>query len=131
SQRATRGQRPHKLHPAVLGVRTSAPDKDDLREDRIRTAKDTGLRNLPFHGFNANRIWLAIVTLALDLIAWLQTIALHDQPARRWEPKTLRLHLFSIPARIARHARRVHLRLSRTASATNLALTAIDRLQAT
>jgi hypothetical protein len=100
-------------------------------EDRIRTAKDTGLRNLPFHGFNANRIWLAIVTLALDLIAWLQTIALHDQPARRWEPKTLRLHLFSIPARIARHARRVHLRLSRTASATNLALTAIDRLQAT
>jgi hypothetical protein len=93
-------------------------------EDRIRTAKDTGLRNLPFRGFDANRIWLAIVALALDLTAWLQTIALHDHRARRWEPKTLRLHLFSIPARIARHARQVHLRLSRAASATSLALTA-------
>ncbi len=30
-------------------------------EDRIRNAKDTGLRNLPFHGFDANRIWIAIV----------------------------------------------------------------------
>jgi hypothetical protein len=27
-------------------------------EDRIRNLKDTGLRNLPFHGFNHNQIWL-------------------------------------------------------------------------
>lgn len=33
-------------------------------EDRIRNAKDTGLRNLPFRGFDANRIWLAIVARA-------------------------------------------------------------------
>jgi Transposase DDE domain group 1 len=26
-------------------------------EDRIRGAKDTGLRNLPLHGFNQNQIW--------------------------------------------------------------------------
>ncbi len=100
-------------------------------EDRIRTAKDTGLRNLPFHSFDANQIWLAIIALALDLTAWLQTIGLHDRTARRWEPKTLRLHLFSIPARIARHARRVHLRLSRAAPSVSLALTALHRLQAT
>ncbi|WP_063047968.1 IS1380 family transposase [Nocardia pseudovaccinii] len=98
-------------------------------EDRIRCAKDTGLRNLPFKGFDANRIWVAIVALALDLTAWLQTIGLRSHLARRWEPKTLRLQLFSIPARIAHHARRVHLRLSRHHRGTGLLLTALDRLQ--
>lgn len=98
-------------------------------EDRIRCAKATGLRNLPFKSFDANRIWVAIVALALDLTAWLQTIGLHDHPARRWEPKTLRLQLFSIPARLAHHARRVHLRLSRHHRGTGLLLTALDRLQ--
>lgn len=98
-------------------------------EDRIRAAKDTGLRNLPFKSFDANRIWVAIVALALDLTAWLQTLALHNHPGRRWEPKTLRLQLFSIPARIARHARRTHLRLSRHHRGTGLLLTALDRLQ--
>ena len=39
-------------------------------EDRIRQAKDCGLRNLPLQGMNANRIWLAIVALAGDIIAW-------------------------------------------------------------
>ncbi|WP_433603521.1 transposase [Nocardia sp. CA-135953] len=82
-------------------------------------------------GFAANQIWPAIVTLALDLVAWLQTIGLHGRPARRWEPNTLRLHLFSIPARITHHARQVHLRLSRTAAATSLALTVLNRLHAT
>lgn len=77
----------------------------------------------------ANRIWLAIVALALDLTAWLQTIALHHHPARRWEPKILRLQLFSISARLTRHARRTHLRLSRHAPHTGLLVTALDRLQ--
>ncbi|MEV6324971.1 IS1380 family transposase [Nocardia sp. NPDC051787] len=97
-------------------------------EDRIRAAKDTGLRNLPFKGCNANRIWVAIVARALDLTAWLQTLGLHDHPARRWEPKTLRLQLFSIPARVAHHARRVHLRLSRHHRGTGLLLTALNCL---
>ncbi len=30
-------------------------------EDRIRTAKDTGLTNFPLHGADQNRIWLPIV----------------------------------------------------------------------
>ena len=98
-------------------------------EDRIRSAKATGLRNLPFKSFDANQIWITIVALALDLTAWLQTIGLHEHPARRWEPKTLRLQLFSIPARLARHARRVHLRLSRHHRGTELLLTALNRLQ--
>ncbi|MFD4407909.1 IS1380 family transposase [Nocardia sp. NPDC058499] len=97
-------------------------------EDRIRSAKDTGGRNLPFHSFAANRVWLAIVALALDLTAWMQSLALHDHPARRWEAKTLRTRLFSIPARLARHARRLHLRLPDHHRWTGLALTAFTRL---
>jgi Transposase DDE domain group 1 len=100
-------------------------------EDRIRNAKDTGLRNLPFHGFDAHRVWIAIVQLALDLTAWTQTLALHDHEARRWEPKTLRLRLFSTAGRIARHARRTRLHLARHAPWTGLLTTALDRLQAT
>nr|WP_081595917.1 IS1380 family transposase [Nocardia carnea] len=99
-------------------------------EDRIRTAKDTGARNLPFHSFAANRIWIAIVALALDLTAWMQTLALHGHRSPRWEPKTLRLRLFSIAARIARHARRIRLRLSAHHPWTSLALTAFTRLAA-
>jgi Transposase DDE domain group 1 len=36
-------------------------------EDRIRCAKDTGLRNLPLHGFTQNQIWAEIVALASQL----------------------------------------------------------------
>ena len=34
-------------------------------EDRIRAAKDTGLRNLPFHDAAANQVWLEIAMLAV------------------------------------------------------------------
>jgi hypothetical protein len=74
-------------------------------EDRIRIAKDTGLSNLPFHGFNHNQIWLAIINLGLDILAWSQTIGFTDHEARRWEPKRLRLHMFTTPATITRKAR--------------------------
>src|SRR3954454_21224189 len=65
-------------------------------EDRIRCAKDTGLANLPLHDFDQNQIWCAIVALACELTAWMQTLALPEHQARRWEPKRLRLRLFSI-----------------------------------
>lgn len=82
-------------------------------EDRIRTCKATGLTNLSFHGFVHNRIWVAIVALAVELTAWTQMLALTGHEARRWEPKRLRLRLFSVAGRIARHVRRVHLRAHR------------------
>jgi len=81
-------------------------------EDRIRSAKDCGLRNLPLHGFDQNRIWCTIVELACELLAWTQMLALTGSPARRWEPKALRLRLFSIAARLTRHARRRRLKLA-------------------
>lgn len=39
-------------------------------ENRIRTAKDTGLAAFPLHDFAQNQIWLAIVALASELITW-------------------------------------------------------------
>jgi hypothetical protein len=59
-------------------------------EDRIRCAKDTGLRNLPLQGFTQNQIWCELVAMACDLLAWMQMLALTGK-ARRWEPKRLRL----------------------------------------
>lgn len=97
-------------------------------EDRIRAAKATGLSNLPLHGFAHNQIWVAIVALALELTAWMQMLALTGHQARRWEPKRLRLRLFTIAGRIAHHARRIHLRLAAHAPWANLALTAHQRL---
>jgi hypothetical protein len=92
-------------------------------EDRIRSAKDTGLANLPLHDFTQNQIWCAIVALACELLAWLQMLALTSSDARRWEHKRLRLRLLSIPARLIRGARRTRLRLAPTPW-TSLAKTA-------
>ena len=83
-------------------------------EDRIRCAKDTGLNNLPLHDFTQNEIWCAIVALACKLTAWMQMLALTPHEARRWEPKRLRLRLFSIAGRLARTGRSVQLHLSGT-----------------
>jgi hypothetical protein len=99
-------------------------------EDRIRCAKDTGLTNLPLHGFAQNQIWCAIVALACELTAWLQTLALHDTDARRWEPKRLRLRLFSAAARLTTSGRRTRLHLSTTGAWTALLTDAVTRLRA-
>lgn len=89
-------------------------------EDRIRALKDTGLRNLPLHGFAQNQIWLEIITLAADLLTWTQTLAWHNQPARRWEPKRLRYRILAVAARITHSKRRRYLRLPRNWPWNNL-----------
>jgi hypothetical protein len=98
-------------------------------EDRIRVAKDTGLRNLPLHDLDQNRIWCAIVALAVELTAWAQLLALHDHPARRWEPKRLRLRIFSQAGRLARTGRRTVLHLAGHAPWAALLLQAITTLR--
>jgi hypothetical protein len=98
-------------------------------EDRIRCAKDTGLRNLPLHGFDQNQIWCEIVALACELLAWTQMLAL-DGPARRWEPKRLRLRIFTCAGRIVRGGRRLRLRLAASWPWTAEITTAITRLKA-
>jgi hypothetical protein len=101
-------------------------------EDRIRCAKDTGMRNLPFHGYNHNQIWLEIVALATDLLAWTQTLAFGDhEPARRWEPKRLRLRILAVAGQIVRTSRRRRLRLPRDWPWNHLIDTAWTRLHTT
>jgi hypothetical protein len=96
-------------------------------EDRIRCAKDTGLRNLPLKGFAQNQIWTEIVALACELLAWTAMLAL-DGKARKWEPKRLRLRLFSAAGRIARGSRRLRLRISARWPWAPDIITAISRL---
>ncbi|MGW7244026.1 IS1380 family transposase [Streptomyces sp. NPDC054804] len=98
-------------------------------EDRIRDARSTGLRNLPFHGLAQNQIWLEIVQLALDLLAWMPMLALTGEN-RRWEPKKLRFRLFSAAAQLITAGRRRYLRLAAHWPWTDVITAAADRLQA-
>jgi hypothetical protein len=98
-------------------------------EDRIRCAKDTGLRNLPLKGYAQNQIWCEIVALACDLLAWTQMLALTGS-ARRWEPKKLRLRVFSVAGRLASSGRRLRLRLAERWPWSAQITTATARLQA-
>jgi hypothetical protein len=98
-------------------------------EDRIRCAKDTGLRNLPLNGFAQNQVWCEIVALACELLAWTQLLALTGS-ARRWEPKRLRLRLFSTAGRLVRGGRRLRLRLAERWPWAAEITAAVTRLQA-
>jgi Transposase DDE domain group 1 len=82
-------------------------------EDRIRAAKATGLRNLPFDLWRRNRVWLELVLAAQDLTCWTQALLL-DGALAVAEPKTLRYRLLHVAARVVRHARRLILRLQRS-----------------
>jgi hypothetical protein len=79
-------------------------------EDRIRAAKATGLRNLPFDLMRRNQVWLELVLAAQDLTCWAQALLL-DGALAVAEPKALRYRLWHVAARIVRHARRLTLRL--------------------
>ncbi len=98
-------------------------------EDRIRAARDTSLRNLPLHATSQNGIWLEIVQIALDLLAWMPMLALTDK-TRRWEPRRLRLRLFSAAAQIVTTARRRHLRFTHHWPWTDVITDAAARLEA-
>jgi hypothetical protein len=98
-------------------------------EDRIRCAKDTGLRNLPLKGFAQNQLWCEIVALACELLAWTQLLALAG-PARRWEPRRLRLRLFSVAGRLAHGGRRLRLRFAQHWPWAGQITAAVTRLQA-
>jgi hypothetical protein len=62
-------------------------------EDRIRAARVAGLRNLPFQDTAQSRIWLEMVQIAVDLLAWMPMLALTGK-ARFWA-RRLRFRLFA------------------------------------
>jgi hypothetical protein len=119
---------------------TDQPDPDvaalELRhrrrarvEDRIRGAKATGLRNLPFDRWRRNAVWLELVLMACDLTCWAQTLLLSGE-LRVAEPKTLRYRLWRVAARIVRHARRLIVRLQRSWPWASALAAAFTRLRA-
>jgi len=84
-------------------------------EDRVRTNKASGLRNLPSKRWTVNRGWVLAANLAADVDAWTRLLGLHDQPdLAHAEPETLRYRLWHLPARLTRHARRRWLTISAT-----------------
>jgi Transposase DDE domain group 1 len=98
-------------------------------EDRIRCAKDTGLRNLPLKGSARNQLWCEIAALACELPAWTRMPALAGA-ARRREPGRLRLRLFCTAGRLASSGRRLRLRLAERWPWTAGLTAAAGRLQA-
>jgi Transposase DDE domain group 1 len=90
------------LHRAHAGV-----------EDRVRTNKAMGLRNLPSSCRQTNCGWVLAANLAADLDAWIRLLGLHDiEDLADAEPGTLRYRLPHLPARLSRHARRRWLKIS-------------------
>lgn len=75
------------------------------------SSTDTGLRNLPGGDFDRNHIWDVIVLVALTLVCWTQTLLLVGDLALS-RPPTLRCRIWHTAARIARHGRRIHIRLA-------------------
>ena len=82
-------------------------------EDRIRCGKNTGLAHLPSRDYAINQAWCAAVSLACDLLAWLQLLALTGNLAKA-EPKTLRYQLLHTAARLTRGQRLRHLKIPET-----------------
>jgi len=79
-------------------------------EQRIRDAKATGLRNLPSAAAAINQIWLQLVLLAQDLLAWFAVLTLDGDLAVA-APATVRYRLLHVAGRITRSSRRAVLHL--------------------
>lgn len=79
-------------------------------EDQIKDSKDTGLAKLSFRDFAMNAVWLELVLIAHDLLAWTKALLLTGELARS-RPKRLRHRLLHVAARLAFSGRRAKLRL--------------------
>jgi hypothetical protein len=79
-------------------------------EDQIADDKDTGLAKLPFRAFAMNAVWLELVLIAHDLLAWTKALLLEGELACS-RPKRLRHRLLHVAARLAFSGRRARLRL--------------------
>lgn len=105
--------------------------RQHARVDRIRQAKATGLRNLPFNAFDANAAWLEIVMAATDLIAWTKLIGFTDNPDLACcEIATFRYRVLHVAARIIRGARQLRLRIDATWRWAQAIATAWTRIRA-
>ena len=97
-------------------------------ENRIRAAKDTGLRNLPCADFVRNEAWLQLVLCAQDLHAWSQQLCFDGELAVA-EPKKLRHRVWHAAATIARTGRQTIVRFQQSWPWTTDIVIAFRRLR--
>jgi hypothetical protein len=98
-------------------------------ESGIRRSKALTLNRLPSKKFALNQAWCTLLALAMDLLSWLQLLALDGRLAKA-EPATVRTQLLDVPARLTDHARHRELKLDPAWPATKLVVSAWDRIQA-
>jgi hypothetical protein len=98
-------------------------------EDRIRTGKATGLRNLPCRGFAENSAWLELSLAAADLLTWAQALCFTGELAR-CEPAAFRYRICSVAGRLTHSGRTSTLHLDRDWPWTRHLTTAFSRLRA-
>jgi len=98
-------------------------------ERNICDAKDLGLANLPSASFAINIVWVTLIAIAQDLLAWIKLLFLTGD-LRRAEPKRLRYCLLHVAAVVARSGRRTTLRYSTTWPWTPHLLDAFAKLHA-
>ena len=100
-------------------------------EDRVRTNKAMGLRNLPSKSWTVNRGWVLACNIAADITAWTRLLGLHDQPdLADAEPETLRYRLLHLPATLSSHARQRILTIPETWPWTDAFILCWQRLNA-
>ena len=95
-------------------------------EQSIAELKSAGLAHLPSGRFMANAAWLALAVTAHNLGRAVGALA--GQP--RTTMATLRRRLFTVPGRLVRTARRLHLRLPRNWPWATAFLTALEGINA-
>jgi hypothetical protein len=84
---------------------------------------------MPFRDFEHNRVWLILVAIAHELLAWTQRLLLDGELAKA-QPKRLRYRLLHVAARLALHARKATLRIHATWPWATALVTAFTRARA-
>jgi hypothetical protein len=97
-------------------------------EDRVRTWKDCGLKNLPFDGFARNQAWVAASLVAGSLLAWTQLSCFEGALAKA-EPKRFRYRVLHVAAQLARHANQLVVHLDESWPWASELATAFTRLR--
>jgi hypothetical protein len=83
----------------------AAPSRSRSVEDRIRTGKDIGIRNLPPHAFSQDQTWFELSLIAQDVLTWIKLTCLKGE-LQNAEPKRLRHRLLHIAGKLVCSARR-------------------------
>ena len=70
------------------------------------------------------------LALAGEFEAWKSLLAFPDNEIRRWEPRKLRMHVYAVPATIARTARRAVVHVKSSAAWAGAIVAGLSRLRA-